>query len=83
MDGQWSSPAVGILASVPQAFFAGGNGRLYSFRLPTGSDKKIELLCKFDCNPKNSVWKPDGSGDRGNLIAAPVIYEGRVYIASG
>lgn len=42
-----------------------------------------ELLWKFDCNPKASVWKNDGSGDRSNLIATPVVYDGRVYIATG
>ena len=29
------------------------------------------------------MWKDDGSGDRSYLVATPVIYNGRVYIATG
>ena len=42
-----------------------------------------ELLWKFDCNPKDSLWKNSNSSDRSNLIATPVIYGGKVYIATG
>ena len=44
---------------------------------------KPELLWKFDCNPKDAVWKNSISSDRSILIATPVIYGGRVYIATG
>jgi outer membrane protein assembly factor BamB len=80
LDGQWSSPAFGVLGGVPQAIFAGGDGWLYSFLARPTDDGKPQLLWKFDCNPKKSTW--DG-GDRNMIIATPVIYEGRVYIATG
>ncbi len=83
LDGQWSSPAAAVLGGVPQAIFPGGDGWVYSFRAEPASAGKPELLWKFDCNPKASVWKGDGSGDRSNIIATPVVYEGRVYIATG
>jgi outer membrane protein assembly factor BamB len=95
LDGQWSSPAYAVLGGVPQVIFPGGDGWLYSFRadipspLPKGenaTDKKIakpELLWKFDCNPKESLWKNSASSERNNLIATPVIYEGKIYIATG
>jgi outer membrane protein assembly factor BamB len=83
LDGQWSSPAFAVLGGIPQAIFPGGDGWLYSFRAEPAADGKPELLWKFDCNPKASVWKTDGSGDRSNLIATPVLYQGRVYIATG
>jgi hypothetical protein len=51
LHGQWSSPAYGILAGVPQVLFGGGDGYLYSF-LAEGKDGKAELLWKFDCNPR-------------------------------
>ena len=71
---------------MPQAIFAGGDGWIYSFRAasrPGCPSGKPELLWKFDANPKKSVWKTDGSGDRNNLVATPVVYDGRVYIATG
>lgn len=83
LHGQWSSPAVAVLGGVPQALFSGGDGILYSFAADEGNDGKPELLWKFDCNPKTSVWKLGGEGTRNNLIATPVAYDGLVYIAVG
>lgn len=83
LDGQWSSPAFAVLGGVPQAIFTGGDGWVYSFRTEPSVRGKPELLWKFDGNPKTAVWKDDGSGDRNNIIATPVVYEGRVYIATG
>jgi outer membrane protein assembly factor BamB len=51
--------------------------------VPIFSGGKAELLWKFDANSKKAVWKTDGSGDRNNLVATPVVYDGRVYIAVG
>jgi outer membrane protein assembly factor BamB len=83
LEGQWSSPAAAELGGVPQAIFGGGDGWVYSFRASPGKGGKPELLWKFDANSKKSVWKPEGSGDRNNLIATPVVFEGRVYVATG
>jgi outer membrane protein assembly factor BamB len=83
LDGQWSSPAAAVLGGVPQAIFPGGDGWIYSFRATPGVGGKPELLWKFDVNPKNAVWKTDGSGGRNNVIATPVVCDGRVYIAAG
>jgi outer membrane protein assembly factor BamB/beta-lactamase regulating signal transducer with metallopeptidase domain len=78
-----SSPAVAELGGVWQAIFAGGDGWLYSFDLADMGQGKTTLLWKFDCNPKTSRWQLGGKGSRNTLIASPVIYEGRVYIAVG
>lgn len=83
LEGQWSSPAFGVLGGVPQAIFAGGDGWLYSFHLAPAPDGKPELLWKFDCNPKEAIWKSGGSGTRNYIIATPVIHEGRVYLGTG
>ena len=83
LDGQWSSPAAAVLGGEPQAIFAGGDGWIYSFRTAPSAGGKPTLLWKFDCNAKTSVWKSDGSGDRNNVIATPMIYGGRVYVATG
>jgi outer membrane protein assembly factor BamB len=68
---------------VDQVIFGAGDGWVYSFRGDRGSDGKPELLWKFDANPKDSVWILGGAGTRNNIIATPVIHDGRVYVAVG
>lgn len=84
LHGQWGSPAFGLVGELPQVIFPGGDGWLYSF-LATGQQEhgKPKLLWKFDCNPKTSQWRADGRGDRNELVATPVLWENRVYIATG
>ncbi len=84
MHGQWGSPAVAELGGVPQVLFPGGDGWLYSF-LATRENQggRPKLLWKFDCNPKAATWQNDGRGDRNEIIATPVVWEGRVYLATG
>ena len=83
MHGQWSSPAFAVAGGAPQAVFAGGDGWVYGFRVGPSATGRLELLWKFDCNPKTSVWKDGGRGDRNTLIATPVIVGDRVYVAVG
>ena len=83
LHGQWASPAFAVLGGVPQALFPGGDGWLYSFRASPGKDGKPELLWKFDCNLKESIWKSGGQGDRNSLVATPVVHDGLVYLATG
>ena len=83
LHGQWSSPTYAVLSGRPQALFAGGDGWLYSFA-PQGDGKgNSKLLWKFDCNPKDSKWILGGGGTRNNIIATPVVYNGRVFCAVG
>jgi outer membrane protein assembly factor BamB len=77
LHGQWSSPAYGTINGTDQVIFAGGDGWLYGLNPETG-----ETIWRFDCNPKGSEWK-QGRGDRNNLIATPVIYDNKVFIAVG
>ncbi|PQO47537.1 PQQ-binding-like beta-propeller repeat protein [Blastopirellula marina] len=83
LHGQWSSPTVAELGGVPQVLFAGGDGWVYSFKADGGKDGKPELLWKFDGNPKESKWVIGGRGTRNNIIATPVVYDGKVYVAVG
>lgn len=83
LHGQWSSPTVGVLGGVPQVIFAGGDGWIYAFKADKGQDGKPELLWKFDGNPKTSKWVLGGRGTRNNIIATPVIYDDKVYVAVG
>ncbi len=83
LHGQWSSPSYGVLGGQPQVIFAGGDGWVYSFDPDGTPERKSKLLWKFDANPKRSVWELGGRGTRNNIIATPVIHEGRVYVAVG
>jgi hypothetical protein len=75
LDGQWGSPAHGILAGRPQVIFPGGDGWLYAFAPETG-----KLLWKFDAGQPVG---PNGQRGHESLVATPVIHDGRVYIGVG
>ena len=81
LHGQWSSPAYAVLGDQAQVIFGGGDGWLYSFD-PAGDAGKAKMLWKFDCNPKDSVYRLNGA-TRNHVIATPVIYDGMVYVAVG
>ncbi|HSN87603.1 MAG TPA: PQQ-binding-like beta-propeller repeat protein [Thermoanaerobaculia bacterium] len=78
LHGQWSNPAYGVIKGRAQVIFPGGDGWVYSLDPKTGN-----VLWKFDCNPKDAVWKIGGAGTRNNLIATPVIWDDKVYIGVG
>jgi len=81
LHGQWSSPAYAVLGGVPQVIFGAGDGWVYSF-LAEGNQGLSEMLWKFDCNPKKSIYKLTGA-DRNHIIGTPVIYNNLVYVAVG
>ncbi len=83
LHGHWSSPAYAVLGGVPQAVFPGGDGWLYSFLAKPAEGGRPKLLWKFDCNPKETIWVEGGQGERSSIIATPVVYQGRVYLATG
>ena len=56
----------------------GGDGWVYAFEPETGN-----IIWKFDCNPKDSVWELGGRGTRNNIISTPVVYDDKVFIAVG
>jgi outer membrane protein assembly factor BamB len=78
MHGQWSNPAYGEINGLKQVIFPGGDGLLRGFAPETG-----ELLWKFDCNPKDSVYELGGTGTRSDFIGTPVIHDNKVYIGVG
>jgi outer membrane protein assembly factor BamB len=81
VDGQWGSPAHGLLAGRNQVVFPGGDGRLYAFDPETGRP-----LWSFDANLLAAPAAPSAKGaapNRAALLAAPVIHEGRVYVGLG
>ena len=74
LHGQWSTPSVGTIGGVLQVVSAQGDGWVRGYEAETG-----KKLWEFDTNPKDSVWPRT----RNELIATPVIFEDRVYIANG
>ena len=83
LHGQWSSPCYAKLGGRHQVIFPGGDGWLYSFDPRGTPEGKSRLLWKFDANPKTSRWEFAGRGTRNNLIATPVVYHDRIYVAVG
>ncbi|MBI3831208.1 MAG: PQQ-binding-like beta-propeller repeat protein [Planctomycetes bacterium] len=91
--GQWSSPTLITVNGKPQLVFGAGNGVVYAFD-PTPVKEGDEMLLKkvwwYDCNPKERKFLPDGR-KRGyptregpsEIIATPVFYKNRIYIAVG
>lgn len=99
LHGHWSSPVVMEIKGRVQIIFGGGDGLLYAFEPveSSGSNGKTRTLKKiwqYDCNPSEyrirnnqkitySRWNrrsPDGPSE---IIATPVIYKDRIYIAIG
>jgi outer membrane protein assembly factor BamB len=74
LHGQWSTPSVGTIGGVAQVISAQGDGWVRGYEAATG-----KKLWEFDTNPKNAVWPRT----RNELIATPVIYKDKVYIANG
>lgn len=81
--GSWSSPSCAVLGGKPQVLFPAGDGWLYSFDPKGDGNGGAKLLWEFDCNLKSNRFVPGGRGNRNPYVTAPVIYEGRVYVATG
>ena len=78
MDGQWSSPVAAEANGEMLVIYGAGDGWLYALEAATG-----ELRWKFDCNPKAAIFKVDGSGTRGFIVATPVVWDNKLYVAVG
>jgi outer membrane protein assembly factor BamB len=74
LHGQWSSAAVGKIGDVVQVVIGQGDGWVRGYEAASG-----KKLWEFDLNPKDSVWPKT----RNEVIATPVIYDNKVFIANG
>ena len=74
---EFSSPLVASIGGRGQVVVAQGDGWMRSFDPASG-----ELLWKFDVNRKSSEYSLS-KGSRNYFLATPVLYEQRIYIASG
>lgn len=97
--GHWSSPVLFPGQGKDLILFGGGDGVLYAFapvQTPAGQDaaRTLKKIWQYDCVPADyrfkdgqpvpySGWRsklPDGPSE---VIATPVVHEGRVYVAIG
>ena len=74
LHGQWASPALATISGKTQIIIPEGDGWIRSYDALTG-----KIVWTFDSNPKDSVYPQT----RNELIATPVIYKNRLYIANG
>ena len=74
LHGTWSPPTVGTIGGVDMAIHAQGDGWVRAYEALSG-----KKLWEFDTNPKDSEWPRT----RNEVIATPVVYKDRVYIANG
>jgi outer membrane protein assembly factor BamB len=70
LNGQWSSPAYGVIDGKPQVIFGGGDGCCYAFEPLAG-----EPIWKFDLNP--------AEGPKNAIVATPVVYDNKVFLGAG
>lgn len=75
---QFSSPTVAEVAGKVQVIVPQSDGWLRAFDPETGAK-----LWEFDVNPKLSVYRLGGRSNRNSLLGNAVVYDGRVYLASG
>jgi outer membrane protein assembly factor BamB len=74
LHGQYSSPALAMINGKAQIIVPEGDGWIRAYDAKTG-----KIVWKFDSNPKDSIYPQI----RNELIATPVIYKNRLYIANG
>ena len=78
LHGQWANPTYGEVNGKGQVFLPGGDGWVYALDAETGKE-----IWKFDCNPKDSEWQLGGRGTRNAILATPVFYDNKVFVAVG
>jgi outer membrane protein assembly factor BamB len=90
----WSSPVTAAAGGRDMILFGGGDGVLYAFEAVKPADVgdtplTLKRLWQCDCNPPGyravpyTNWRdksPDGPSE---IIATPVVHEGRAYVAIG
>jgi outer membrane protein assembly factor BamB len=96
--GHWSSPVGAEIDGRDVIFFGGGDGVLYAFEAfkPSKSREveKLKKIWEYDCNPSDyrkrdgkrltySSWNRNSPDGPSEIIATPVVYNDRIYVAIG
>jgi len=90
---QWSSPSIGTIDGRSEVFLGGGDGVLYAFNpepAKEGDSTYLKKIWWFDCVPEEykhdkngKVIKYPAAEGPSEIIATPVFYKNRVYVAIG
>ena len=94
LHGLWSSPSAGKINGKWQIFFGGGDGVCYAFDakpMKQGTNSYLKTLWKCDANPPEYRFKdgkpvkyaPTTGTGPCQIIATPVFWKNRVYVAIG
>ncbi len=90
MHCNWSTPASGLVNGKPAVIFGAGDGRLYAFDpapVPVENDpefKKLVELWQYNVVPERYFeHKYPAADGPSEVIATPVIYKDRAYVAIG
>jgi outer membrane protein assembly factor BamB len=78
MHGQWSNPVYAEPNGKPMIIFPGGDGWMRAYNPANG-----DLLWKFDCNPKDTVYLLGPEATRNDFVSTPVVWENKLYIGVG
>jgi outer membrane protein assembly factor BamB len=78
MHGQWSNPVYAEPNGKAMIIFPGGDGWMRGYNPKNG-----ELLWKFDCNPKKTVYKLGPGATRSDFVSTPVVWQNKLYIGVG
>lgn len=86
----WSSPAYGNAGDRAMVVFGGGDGFCYAFE-PEPVNGVLKEIWRVDCNPPQYKENPKtkkpikygNSKGYSEICATPVIFEGKVYVATG
>lgn len=97
--GHWSSPVSAKFDGRATILFGGGDGILYSFEplesaVAGDKTKTLKKIWQYDCNPADyrwrdgrkvpySGWRSKRSDGPSEIIATPVVHNGRIYVAIG
>ena len=97
--GQWSSPVVAEIEGRTLILFGAGDGVLYAMkpieaRAADDAVQTLEVAWRYDCCPRDyrerdgvpipySRWNRKRTDGPSEVIATPVVYNGRIYISIG
>ncbi len=79
IHGQWCSPSIGWVNGKAQVLYGGGDGVCYAFDPVPGRDGILRKIWSFDVNEAYEQQY----GKRHEIIATPVCWSNRVYVAIG
>jgi outer membrane protein assembly factor BamB len=78
MHGQWANPVYAEPNGKPMIIFPGGDGWMRAYNPKNG-----ELIWKFDCNPKGTIYVLGPAATRNDFVSTPVVWENKLYIGVG